>query len=64
MKLDCVDKELVRTLPLYEALESIKQSFEFENCGECGGEFGDHEACIGPFGMPFLRCRKNTDYKE
>lgn len=31
--------------------------FEYEYCHECYGDAEDHEACIGPFGLWFAKCK-------
>jgi hypothetical protein len=35
----------------------IAMVFEFEYCGECGGDLDDHILCDGPFGLPFVMCK-------
>lgn len=37
--------------------EFIEFLFEFEYCGECGGDAEDHIPCIGPFGLWFAMCK-------
>ena len=35
----------------------LTELFEFEYCGECGGDADDHVLCEGPFGLPFAMCK-------
>ena len=39
--------------------EWLEDLFEFEYCGECGGDAEDHEVCIVPgMGTYFARCKR------
>ncbi len=39
--------------------EWLENLFEFEYCGECGGDVEDHEVCIVPgMGTYFARCKR------
>ena len=40
----------------------LEDLFEFEYCGECGGDAEDHEVCIVPgIGNYFARCLRVDD---
>ena len=38
----------------------LAESFEFEDCEECGQGAAGHECVPGPFGLPFARCRDSS----
>lgn len=47
----------------------LVELFEFEYCGECGGDDVDHIPCDGPFGLPFAMCKfapldRNTIFRH
>jgi len=42
----------------------LEDMFEFEYCGECGGDTEDHEVIPGPFGLPFAFCLVDKDYLD
>lgn len=38
----------------------LEELFEFEVCHECGGDAADHDVYLGPFGLPFARCKREN----
>jgi len=44
--------------------EFLRQAFEFEYCGECGQDAGNHTVVIGPTGHWFAMCKTQVIFRK